>query len=284
MMTHLSLFSGIGGIDLAAEWAGFKTVGQVEFADYQTKVLERHWPDVPRWRDIRDVTKESFFERTGRTTVELVSGGYPCQTFSVAGKRTGDLDLAMQFIRVISELRPNWVIGENVAGHITNGLDDVLKHLEQENYAARPFVLQASSVGAPHKRERVFIVAYSMSPRQEKRNISPEPEKSGLSSWMGYAKLAYPSKKPNAQTDPLFVAIRSEFNSWYSSSWSSWSKKSEPDWTVSKSELGRMADGISNGLDALGALGNAVVPQQVYPILKAISIIAGELYGRDSKI
>ena len=165
MLTHLSLFSGIGGLDLAAEAAGFVTVGQCEWADYPTKVLEKHWPNVPRWRDIRTLTGESFYERTGLRTVDVVSGGFPCQPFSVAGQRKGKEDdryLWPEMLRVIREIRPLYVVGENVANIVNMALDTVLSDLENIGYEGQAFVIPACGVDAPHKRERVAILAYSI--------------------------------------------------------------------------------------------------------------------------
>ena len=164
-MTHLSLFSGIGGLDLAAEWAGFRTVGQCEWADYPRAVLEKHWPGLPRWRDIRTLTKESFFEQTGLHTVDVISGGFPCQPFSVAGKRGGKDDdryLWPEMLRVIRELKPTWVIGENVPGIVNMAFDEVLASLEAEGYEVQCFLIPACGVDAPHRRERCAILAHTV--------------------------------------------------------------------------------------------------------------------------
>lgn len=149
-LTHLSLFSGIGGLDLAAEWAGFRTVGQCEWADYPRAVLEKHWPGLPRWRDIRTLTGDDFFAKTGLRTVTVLSGGFPCQPFSTAGKRRGKDDdryLWPEMLRVISEIRPAWVVGENVAGLMRIALDDILSELQDAGYEARAYSSEARDVG-----------------------------------------------------------------------------------------------------------------------------------------
>lgn len=174
--THLSLFSGIGGIDLAAEWAGFETIGQVEYAEYQNKVLKKHWPDIPRWKDVRDVTRESIIKRCGRLP-NLISGGFPCQPHSVAGKRKAsadERDLWGEFARIICDVRPGWVLAENVSG-LRSSEDGrffgrVLRDMAQMGYHVGWGSWGASDIGAPHRRERIFIVANSMQQRGRGRD------------------------------------------------------------------------------------------------------------------
>lgn len=242
-LTHFSLFSGIGGIDLAAEAAGFTTVCQCECADFPMEVLKKHWPQVPKFRDITTVTKEAFFEKTGRETTTLISGGFPCQPFSSAGKQRGFEDeryLWPEMLRVIRELHPSWVLGENVAGFIHLGLDKTVFDLEQAGYAVRVFVLPAVAVGAWHERKRTFIIGHAAShaPCQRHGGCETEPRLGGMADGIppemdGHSMWA---KEP-AQIPYLI---------------------SDPPANVAK---------------RLKTLGNAVVPPQVYPILRYIAEI-----------
>ena len=159
-LTHLDLFSGIGGFALAARWAGFETVQFVEYEPYAQKVLAKNFPGVPITGDIFD------FDATKFLGIGLVTGGFPCQPFSQAGKRLGaedDRAIWPQMLRVIQEARPTWVLGENVSGIISMELDNVLSDLEGEGYTTQTLVIPAAGVDAKHRRERVWICAYSSS-------------------------------------------------------------------------------------------------------------------------
>ena len=163
MKTHLDLFSGIGGFALAAGWAGYRTVGFCEVEDYPRRILSKRFSGVPIHGDIRELDGSDY------QGVTLITGGYPCQPFSQAGKRQGAADdrhLWPEMLRVVKQARPAWVLAENVAGHITLGLDEVLADLEGEGYAARAVVIPACAVDAPHRRDRVWIVARNVDDAQ----------------------------------------------------------------------------------------------------------------------
>ena len=155
----LDLFSGIGGFSLGLErTGGFETVAFCEIEEFPRKVLAKHWPGVPIHSDIRQL------KGTEIGSVDVVCGGYPCQPFSVAGQRQGQADdrhLWPEMYRLVDELRPAWVVGENVAGHISMGLDDVLSDLEAIGYTCRTFIIPACAVDAQHRRDRCWIVANS---------------------------------------------------------------------------------------------------------------------------
>ena len=161
-MKVLDLFSGIGGFSIGLEKAGFETVAFCEIEPYCRGVLERHWPDTPIYGDVKQLTAEQL--RADGIIPDVIVGGYPCQPFSVAGRQRGEEDprhLWPEVHRLIRELRPRWVICENVSGHIKLGLDEVLSTLEAEGYTVWPFIIPACSIDAPHKRDRVWIVAHS---------------------------------------------------------------------------------------------------------------------------
>ena len=211
-MTHLSLFTGIGGLDLAAEWAGFETVGQCEWADYPTQVLERHWPDVPRWRDIRTLTGDDFYEKTGLRTVDVISGGFPCQPHSCIGKKLAEKDerhLWPEFMRVIRELRPRAVVGENVAGILSTIHDSVCTDLEEAGYETRTFCIPAYAVGAHHERYRVAIIGISKGEPGYETDQKPFSD----GDWGGHG-LALPASIGDICPECIGQRINPRFSEW----------------------------------------------------------------------
>ena len=326
-LTHLSLFTGIGGIDLAAEAAGFETVCQCEKAEYPLKVLEKHWADVPRFTDIQKLTRERFYEKTGFETVTLISGGFPCQPFSFAGKRRGIADeryLWTEMHRVVKELRPRWVVGENVAGFINLGLDKTVSDLAKAGYCVTVFVIPACAVGAWHERKRTFIVGFNSADasclRYKDRsgqtqhicdggrlNTEEVEKRSGLD-----AEIVRCCVFPDADSvGRIALEDRRNRNEKFKGNGKSFvangtSGKSRFKRYSSESVLGGMADGLPPGMDGriiweqepdgiprmtdekynrtarLTALGNAIVPQQIFPILKYIAEIETEQGGEIS--
>ena len=162
-MTHGSLFSGIGGFDLAAEWSGFTNLFNCEWEEFPRKVLKHHFPNAEQYGDIKDFDATEYHGR-----IDILSGGFPCQPFSVAGKRKGSEDerhLWPEMLRVIGECQPRWVVGENVRGLVSwsDGLvfETCCTDLEALGYSVQSFIIPACATGAPHRRDRVWIVAHN---------------------------------------------------------------------------------------------------------------------------
>ncbi len=341
-LTHFSLFTGIGGIDIAASWAGFTTVGMCEIDDYCRKVLDKHWPDVPKWGDIFELKGEEILDKCGR--ISLLSGGFPCQPFSAAGKRKGQADeryLWPEMLRIIREVKPRWVLGENVRGILSidtgRTFGTILADLAQSGYRVGWLCYGAGDVGAPHKRERVFIVAHSECIGRRGWSNGDEGGRSGeiqTSRSCSPEERAYMADAPQHLLNRLRQtgqAGRGEFTDggagstqsrlggvlngfsagmdgtkWPAGWWQTPSVEdagrtgSEEAWMEYEKdgrttqcrlrnqiwahwpagpgeqypwEPPRIATGVKDRVARLKALGNAVVPAQVYPILKAISEI-----------
>ena len=271
-VTHASLFSGIDGFGLAAEWCGWENIFQVEIEDYPTKVLERHYPNVKRYRDIKE-----FDGRPYRGTIDVLSGGFPCQPYSVAGKRKGKEDdraLWPEMLRVIQEIGPTWVVGENVAGFIEMGLEQSCLDLESEGYEVWPLVIPACAVEAPHRRDRVWIIAYNerfaVSSQINERQINRRKRtqmgykrrtSGGESDSNGDGKHRKKHKRGNQfRCEGEEIALGRSVH--------------EPDWQENWIEVAtrlcRVDDGVPNRVHRIKALGNAIVPQVAYEIFKAI--------------
>jgi DNA (cytosine-5)-methyltransferase 1 len=262
----LDLFSGIGGFSLGLErTGGFETAAFCEYAEFPRKVLAKHWPEVPIYNDVRELTAERL-DADGIGSIDLICGGYPCQPFSHAGKRLGaedDRHLWPEMSRLIASLRPTWVIGENVAGHVSMGLDDVLADLGTLGYACQAFVIPACAIGAIHKRERVWIVAYSNlfgsvglqcelgQSRQIRQGWANNEAACSTISSDAIGIRQQRSRRPKKPSDP--AAHRDwEANQFFDAL----------GWPTESPVRGRN-DGFSRrmDIDRLHALGNAVVPQ-----------------------
>lgn len=231
------LFSGIGGFSLGLERAGMETAFFCEIDPFCQKVLKKHWPDVPIFNDVRN------FDYDG--TIDVICGGFPCQPFSVAGKRKGkedDRHLWGEMFNIIKRYKPRWVIGENVLGIVNMALDNLLFDLESQDYTVQAFIIPACAVNAPHRRDRVWIIAYNNSERGErfrKKSLEGFKETQGSKNVRGIENLR--------NRHDLYTP-----------------------------ELCRGGNGISQRLDAIG---NAVVPQIPEIIGRAILEVE-RVYGK----
>ena len=285
-MRHGSLFSGIGGFDLAAEWCGWENVFHCEWNTFGQKVLKHHFPNSISYNDI---TKTDFTIHRG--AIDIISGGFPCQPYSSAGKRLGKEDerhLWPEMLRAIREIQPSWVVGENVRG-LTNwngGLvfDEVQTELEAEGYEVLPFLLPACAVNAPHRRDRIWFIAYSkindaIRIRKYKNSKSKNNktirtklwDKSCSNGTNGFAtnsdKIGLQSKVENGKLGrQLRFTKCNERNVW--------------DSFPTQSPVCGGDDGLPKELDSISiskwkneslkAYGNAIVPQVAYQIFKSI--------------
>lgn len=371
-MINLDLFSGIGGFALACEWAGIETIGFVEIDKFCQKVLRKHWPNVPIVEDIHDIEKikqvvTNAKSRTNREykteserwsdnsgciqryrefnsgisigTVDLITGGFPCQPFSVAGKQRGKEDdryLWPAMLNVIQKLKPTWVIGENVAGIVNMALDTVLSDLADAGYEVQPFVIPACAVNAPHRRDRVWIIANAkhngrdrakeqgkhnkIQPKEQtgqklcnmqfkgtdslwnderKNEITPDSNRTGNGTPTGGTDGNRQTEiKESELPQPEYIGQDSHASNTINKGLQGGERaeshgqqrtptlrsitqcNSIPDWSENwyevATEFCRVAYGIPDRVDRLKSLGNAIVPQVVYQILKGIAEIEND--------
>lgn len=253
-MTHLDLFSGIGGFALAARWAGIETIAFSEVDKYAVRVLNKNFPGVP---NLGDVTKYEEWPELG--PIDLCTGGFPCQPFSCAGKRRGSKDdrhLWPAMCAVVQRYQPTWIIGENVPGIIPMELDSVLADMESLGYTCQTFVIPACAVDARHRRSRIWVMARNAN----KRDVSEEQQMEG------YGESNDPSRI--CETIPDSPSERhtssSQIDVFGIESGSRW---------LPEPGVGRVAHGVPNRIHRLKGLGNSIVPQVAYELIAMIKSI-----------
>jgi len=251
-MKHLDLFSGIGGFALAAKWAGMETIGFCEIDSFCQKVLFKHWPNVPIHSDIKTL---KLYPSPYHVKIDLITAGLPCQPFSVAGKKRGKEDdryLWPELLRVIREVKPTWIVAENVSGIVAMELDNIIDDLEAENYETQTFVIPACAANAPHRRDRVWIIAHLIGKRCEDGK--------------------YIGEKRCIQKD-IYRNMEALYAEWEKCKPEPWQTMQARGFLALNAHASRIDDGLSSRLDRLKSLGNAIVPQVVYPILLMINEI-----------
>ena len=268
-MNHLDLCSGIGGWAIAFRELGINTIAFCEIDKYPQRVLQKNFPNIPIFNDLKELTYEQIKKRTGTTSINILTCSYPCQPFSVAGKQKGEEDsrhLWADTFRLVQECQPTWFVGENVSGHIKLGLDTVLEDLASEGYDTMTFVIPASSVGAWHKRERLWIIGHKAvsdtDSRRFKSSESKTEQETGLSE----------SSKRRDETRTVSDTTSSRLEEHgYSETEDAFQFTTQENWWQAQSELCGVPDGISVELDKnrvgrIKGLGNAIVPQIAYYI------------------
>lgn len=285
-MKHASLFSGIGGFDLAAEWMGWDNVFHCEFNPFCQKILKHYWPKAKSYGDI-DETDFTFW----RGLIDVLTGGFPCQPYSHAGSRKGkedDRHKWPQMLRAIREIQPPWIVGENVRG-LTNwngGLvfDEVQADLEAEGYEVTPFLLPACGINAPHRRERIWFIAYSETfQRNKERQEIIECESGGIpcSRINGTNGKGIITNTGGIGSSEQGESKRQLREKTFGNGQASWSYNvsrwpTEPPVCFGNDGLPTKLDGITVSdwaEQSLSGAGNAVVPQVVFEIFKTIQSI-----------
>jgi len=273
-MRHGSLFSGIGGFDLSAQRMGWKNVFQVEIDPFCQKVLKKNFPNTKLYGDIRETDFTPY-----RGTIDIISGGFPCQPFSVAGLRKGkddDRALWSEMCRAVREIKPRYVVGENVTGIISMELDSVCTDLENEGYTVQPFIIPASALNACHERKRVWIIAHAN--RQSKSDVAINGESFGLVANANRQSRRY-RKECNSQREWKMGENQKTRRVQSSASGSSQVRTSYREFREngypSESPICRRDDGVSRRMDRnhtarMKALGNAIVPQVAFNIFYEI--------------
>jgi DNA (cytosine-5)-methyltransferase 1 len=276
-MKHGSLFSGIGGFDLAAEWIGWENMFHCEWNPFGQKVLKYYWPNAISYGDI---TKTDFNVHRGK--IDILTGGFPCQPYSTAGTRKGKEDNRHkwpQMLRAIREIQPTWVVGENVPGLLNWERGMVLAEIKADLEAAGfevfpPIVLPACGKNAPHKRERLWIIAYSNGNGQHRSNGKHEVntgERRKYAQRNTYESVTN-GNDSYATINGCEIGERFSIRETFQFTKSIGVGSGGEGWDIEPGICG-VDDGVSNRVDRIKALGNAIVPQVAYEIFKAIEKI-----------